>query len=130
MRMWVRSLALLSGLKIWGCCELWCTCRRGSDLMWLWCRPAAVALIQPLAWELPYASSAALKKKSVPPFNLSFFFFLVEGDTFCIYDETHVNCSECNFRYQRYSIVKSHHGNITYNLSFVRCTVSFLFFNF
>ena len=25
------------------------------------CRPATIALIQPLAWELPYASSAALK---------------------------------------------------------------------
>ena len=30
-------------------------------LLWLWCRPAAVALIQPLAWELPYAADAALK---------------------------------------------------------------------
>ena len=24
MRFWVRSLPLLSGLRIWGCCELWC----------------------------------------------------------------------------------------------------------
>ena len=24
MRTWVRSLALLSGLRIWHCCELWC----------------------------------------------------------------------------------------------------------
>ena len=24
MRLQVRSLALLSGLKIWCCCELWC----------------------------------------------------------------------------------------------------------
>ena len=24
-------------------------------LLWLWCRPAATALIQPLAWEPPYA---------------------------------------------------------------------------
>ena len=31
-------------------------------LLWLWCRPAAAALIQPLAWELPYAAHAALKK--------------------------------------------------------------------
>ena len=40
-------------------------CRGGSDLvlLWLWCRPAAAALIQPLAWELPYASGAALKIK-------------------------------------------------------------------
>ena len=32
-------------------------------LQWLWCRPAAAAPIQHLARELPYASSAALKKK-------------------------------------------------------------------
>ena len=37
--------------------------RLGSDLLWLWCRPAAVALIRPLAWEPPYAEGAALKKK-------------------------------------------------------------------
>ena len=31
--------------------------RRGSGLvlLWLWCRPAAAAAIQPLAQELPYA---------------------------------------------------------------------------
>ena len=35
----------------------------GSDpaLLWLWCRPAAVALIGPLAWEPPYAVGVALK---------------------------------------------------------------------
>ena len=32
-------------------------------LLWLWCRPAAVAPIRPLAWEPPYAMGAALKKK-------------------------------------------------------------------
>ena len=38
-------------------------CRRSSDpaLLWLWCRPAAVALIRPLAWEPPYAVDVALK---------------------------------------------------------------------
>ena len=38
---------------------------RGSldlALLWLWCRPAAVAPIRPLAWEPPYASGTALKK--------------------------------------------------------------------
>jgi len=34
-----------------------------SSLLWLWCRPAAATLIQPLAWELPYAAGVALKKK-------------------------------------------------------------------
>ena len=39
--------------------------RRGSDHTLLWLRQslAAVALIQPLAWELPHATGAALKKK-------------------------------------------------------------------
>ena len=32
-------------------------------LLRLWCRPAAVALIRPLAWEPPNATSAALKSK-------------------------------------------------------------------
>ena len=50
MRMRVRSPASCSGLRIPRCHELWC-------------RPAGVALIQPLAWELPYAASAALKNQ-------------------------------------------------------------------
>ena len=37
--------------------------RRGSDLMWLWHRPAAVAPIGPLAWEPPNAAGVALKSK-------------------------------------------------------------------
>ena len=38
--------------------------RRGWDpaLLWLWRRPAAVALIRPLAWEFPYAVGVALKR--------------------------------------------------------------------
>jgi len=31
-------------------------------LLWLWHRLAAAALIRPLAWELPYATGAAVKK--------------------------------------------------------------------
>ena len=31
-------------------------------MLWLWCSLAAAALIQPLAWELPYAAGATLKK--------------------------------------------------------------------
>ena len=40
--------------------------RRSWDpaLLWLWHRPAAVALIQPLAWELPYATGAAIKSNN------------------------------------------------------------------
>ena len=32
------------------------------ELLWLWCRLAAVALIGSLTWELPYAVSVALKQ--------------------------------------------------------------------
>ena len=55
MRLRVRSLG------IWRCHELWCS----SDpaLLWLWHRPAAVALIRLLAWEPPYAAGAAQKSK-------------------------------------------------------------------
>ena len=39
-------------------------CRCGSDpaLLWLWCRPAATALIRPLAWEPPYSAGTALEE--------------------------------------------------------------------
>ena len=50
--------------------------RCGSDpsWLWLWCRPVAIALIEPLAWELPYGTGAALKrhkdkKKEKPVLN-------------------------------------------------------------
>ena len=38
--------------------------RWGSDLvlLWLWCRQAATVPVPPIAWELPYAVGAALKK--------------------------------------------------------------------
>ena len=58
MRLRVRSPALLSGLRILSCCELWCrlqTLLRSGVAV-------AVALIQPLAWEPPYAAGAALKR--------------------------------------------------------------------
>ena len=40
-------------------------CRCGLDLalLWLWCRLAVAALIQPLAWELAYVTGVALKKQ-------------------------------------------------------------------
>ena len=55
MTLQVRSLALLSGLGIQHCCELWCRLqtRLGSRVA------LATAPIQPLAWELAYAEGAA-----------------------------------------------------------------------
>ena len=64
----VPSLASLGGAGILHCHEVWCRShmrRRGLDsaLLWLWSRPAAVALIPPLAWELPYAMGVTLKRQ-------------------------------------------------------------------
>ena len=49
------------------------SCRLASDLvlLWLWRRPAASALIQPLAWELPYAAGSARKSKKKKKKNSS-----------------------------------------------------------
>ena len=59
--MWVRSLALLSGLRIRHCCELWIQC---SDPVFTEAvaQASVAAPIQPLAWELPYATDADIKK--------------------------------------------------------------------
>ena len=38
-----------------------------KDLALLWCRPAAAAPIQSLAWELPCATGVALKSKNETP---------------------------------------------------------------
>ena len=46
----IRSLASLSGLRIWHCYEPWC-------------RPAAIALIRSLAWEPPIRCGCGPKKK-------------------------------------------------------------------
>ena len=51
IRLQVRSLASLSGLRIWRCCGV--GHRRSLDPTWLWCRWAATALIRPLVWEPP-----------------------------------------------------------------------------
>ena len=36
---------------------------KGLALLWLWCRPAAIVLIQSLEWQLPYATMYDPKKK-------------------------------------------------------------------
>ena len=42
--------------------QVTCAARIWLALLWLWCRPAATALIRPLAWEPPNAAGAALEK--------------------------------------------------------------------
>ena len=59
----VLSLASLSGLRIWRCHGVGRRCSSDLALLWLWHRPAAVAPIQPLAWDPPCAVGTALKRK-------------------------------------------------------------------
>ena len=64
VRMQVQSLSLLSGLSTQHChsCGVGHRCILDLALLWLWHRPAAAALIHPLAWKLPYDTGVAQKK--------------------------------------------------------------------
>ena len=79
--------------------------RCGSDpaLLWLWRRPAAVALIQPLAWELPYAVGVALKEQNKTKQNKTKIFLQRvwkrrKGNTsksYCLKGKCNVNTQTC-----------------------------------
>ena len=86
VRMWVRSLASLRGLRIQCCRKLWYRSQKCSDLalLWLWHRSVATALTGPLAWKLPYVMGAALKKEKK---NLANTIFWIPYRTLC-YDKT------------------------------------------
>ena len=77
---WVRDPALPVSCGIGGRCS--------SDLasLWLWQRPAAVALIRPLVWEPPYAEGAALKskRKKKKEKNLLYFVYNINYSLFKI----------------------------------------------
>ena len=65
-------------------CGIGYKCGLDLALLWLCCRLAATALIQPLAGELPYAAGEALKKD----LKNKFFFSLLISDvkeTLCTY---------------------------------------------
>ena len=82
MRLQVRSLASLSGLRIRHCRELWYRSQTQlrSRVAVALARPVATALIGPLAWESPYASGAALEKtkkeKNISKLSICFRLFL------------------------------------------------------
>ena len=64
MRTRVQSLPSLNGLRELAfavSCGVGHRYGLDPELLWLWCRPAD--LIQPLAWELPYAMDVALKRQ-------------------------------------------------------------------
>ena len=59
---WVKDLAL--AMNCGGCGVVGCRCSSDPMLLWLWHRPAAMALIRPLALELPCVVSVVLKKQA------------------------------------------------------------------
>ena len=64
MRMWVQSLALLSGLRIQHRHELQCRSQSRLESQHSWgCGIGQQLQLQPLAWELPYATCVALKRQ-------------------------------------------------------------------
>ena len=66
---WVKDLVLPGAVvQVTDVTKIW-------RFLWLWCRLAAVTLIQPLAWELPYAVSMALKR-CPPPQKKSWLSFI------------------------------------------------------
>ena len=71
-----EDVGLIPGSVGWGSrvamsCGVGCRLGLDSELLWLWYRPAAAALIRPLAWEIPYASSLALKSKRKKSLTIS-----------------------------------------------------------
>ena len=54
---WVKDPALRRNCGVGQRCSL------DLMLLWLWCRPAAITLILPLAWKPPCVSGEALKSK-------------------------------------------------------------------
>ena len=63
MRMWIWSLASLSGLRIQHAASCSLVHRYSLGQAWLWHRPADTAPIWPLAQELTYAAVVAIKKE-------------------------------------------------------------------
>ena len=74
MRLWVRFLASLTGLRIQRCHELWCRSQMqlGSGVAVALGRPAATAPNGLLAWEPPFAAHVALKRQKDPPKKILF----------------------------------------------------------
>ena len=76
-------------------------------MLWLWCRPAAAALIHPQAWEFPYAADVVVwgggsLRNSVP----SAFFF-------CLFKATPVAYGDSQPRSQIGAVAASYsHRNV------------------
>ena len=58
---WPRSVGWGSGIVMSSGVSR--RCSSDPELLWLWHRPASLAPVPPLAWELPNAAGVVLKRK-------------------------------------------------------------------
>ena len=65
-------------------CSVGHRCGFDPALLWFWCRPAATALIQPLAWELSYAAGGPKKTNNNNNSFTCFCFFFLMWQINCI----------------------------------------------
>ena len=96
MRLWVRSLTSLSGLKIQRCPELWYKLQTWlrSGIAVALCRLAVTAQIGPLAWEPSFALGVALKwqkTKYIYVYKIYVSVYIYICVCVCIYTHTHTH---------------------------------------
>ena len=63
-------------------CAVGLRCGSCLALLWLWCRPAAAALIRSLVWELPHVAGVVLKKRK-KNLNMLYTFITKYTDQYC-----------------------------------------------
>ena len=90
----------------------------GSDLVWrwLWHRPAAIAPIQPLAWERPYAAKSSpkkqkKKKKVNPKINHGLWVTMM-------YECKHISSNKCALWLGMFILVEAMHSMKRLNSQF------------
>ena len=76
-------------------------CCSNLALLWLWCKLTTIALIRPLVWEPPCATSAALKGQKIKNIYIYYRLFLpgnITGD-FNVSIHTFLCLKICNHQY-------------------------------
>ena len=83
-----------------------CRCGLDPTLLWLWRRTGAIAPIQPLAWEPPYAMGVAQemakRQKIIIIIKMEQYFIPLSRSTLTLYGWTYLHMSKENFIHSLY----------------------------